>query len=136
AEQNGIDPKSFNHRGHRISPTFRRGGLSLDEMAEALNEFGYPVKDDSGNYSANKLLDMIDAELGGKRQRSSQSGFSDEIAKLEQQGAEAQAPGQPIDMGDLVALYSEYPGAVEDETAEVPAMHEPDYYPPDFDAGA
>lgn len=135
AEQQGIDPKSFSHRGHRISPTFRRGGLSFDQMAEALAEFGYPVTNAEGNYDANVLLDMIDAELGGKRQRSNQSSMSDEIAKLEQRGAEAQAPAEPITIGDLVAHYSDYPGAIEDDT-EVPALHEPEYYPPEFDAGA
>lgn len=135
AEQNGIDPANFSHRGHRISHTFRKGGLSLDQMAEALNEFGYNVKEDSGNYSANKLLDLIDGELGGKRSRSNQSAMADEIAKLEQRGAEKTAPAEPITMGDMVAHYAEYPGAVEDDT-DIGSLHEPEHYPPDFDAGA
>lgn len=129
ASSQGIDPKEFGRRDHRLNYTFRRDGRSIDELAELLREFGYPVQDQ------NSLLDAINNELGGGEVRSTQSSLSDQAAEAEQRGAEQQALAEPVTIDDLLQSYSQYPGALEDDS-DVGLLHAENEYPPDFDAGA
>lgn len=66
SERQGIDPANFGTRPIFGAPVFRAtDGLSFDAMAEALDELGYPVRDERGHYSPNVLLDAIQRELAG-----------------------------------------------------------------------
>ena len=67
AEAQGIDPAYFNER-RGIKPVFRKeGGATFDQMAERLDELGYPVRDAQGRYDANKVLDVVDRSLRGEQ---------------------------------------------------------------------
>ena len=67
AEAQGIDPAYFNER-RGIKPVFRKeGGATFDQMAERLDELGYPVRDAQGRYDANKVLDIVDRSLRGEQ---------------------------------------------------------------------
>jgi len=67
AEAQGIDPAYFNER-RGIKPLFRKeGGATFDQMAERLDELGYPVRDKQGRYDANKVLDVVDRALRGEQ---------------------------------------------------------------------
>lgn len=67
AEAQGIDPAYFNER-RGIKPVFKKeGGASFDQMAERLDELGYPVRDAQGRYDANKVLDIVDRSLRGEQ---------------------------------------------------------------------
>ncbi|MGH7118624.1 MAG: hypothetical protein ACREFP_06510, partial [Acetobacteraceae bacterium] len=65
AAAQGIDPSDFLLGNLGIRRAFRKGGMSFDQAAEALHQAGYPVADESGNYSPNVLLDAVDNELRG-----------------------------------------------------------------------
>ena len=67
AKEQGIDPADFDRRGHGIKRVFTSTGKSMDGMAEALHELGYPVVDEQGRYSANKMLDVLSDASGGKK---------------------------------------------------------------------
>lgn len=67
AEAQGIDPAYFNER-RGIKPLFRKeGGATFDQMAERLDELGYPVRDEQGRYDANKVLEVVDRALRGEQ---------------------------------------------------------------------
>lgn len=66
AEAQGIDPADFKQKRAGIMFVFKPAGKSFDAMAEALDAEGYPVQDDQGRYSANKLLDLVTDSLSGK----------------------------------------------------------------------
>ncbi len=66
AEAQGIDPAYFNQMGSGIKRIFTKNGASFDQMAERLDELGYPVRDESGAYSANKVLELMDRALRGE----------------------------------------------------------------------
>lgn len=67
AEAQGIDPAYFNER-RGIKPVFKKeGGATFDQMAERLDELGYPVRDAQGRYDANKVLDIVDRSLRGEQ---------------------------------------------------------------------
>lgn len=67
AEAQGIDPAYFNER-RGIKPVFKKqGGATFDQMAERLDELGYPVRDEQGRYDANKVLDVVDRSLRGEQ---------------------------------------------------------------------
>lgn len=63
AAAQGIDPAHFRDRRGRHNP-FRKAGMSLDGMAEALSQYGYV----GTNYTANELLQKISESLGGRKQ--------------------------------------------------------------------
>lgn len=63
----GIDKADFNRRGHRIFRVFTKNGRSFDEIAQTLQEQGYPVTDEQGNYDPNVLLDRITDAMAGKK---------------------------------------------------------------------
>lgn len=67
AEAQGIDPAHFGEK-RGIKSVFRKeGGASFDQMAERLDELGYPVRDAEGRYSPNKVLELIDRAMRGER---------------------------------------------------------------------
>lgn len=62
-----VDAVEFKRMPVFGKPVFRKnGGKTLDGLAEALHEAGYPVQDEDGNYNANTLMDRIHEALGGK----------------------------------------------------------------------
>lgn len=66
AEAQGIDPAYFNER-RGLKYVFRKdGGATFDQMAERLDELGYPVRDAQGRYDANKVLEVVDRALRGE----------------------------------------------------------------------
>ena len=67
AASQGIDPAHFALRGHLIHRVFTNKGLSFDHMARSLDELGYPVQDEKGNYNPNSLLDTLDKALAGHK---------------------------------------------------------------------
>jgi hypothetical protein len=71
----GLDPADFRLPAARVggNRAFRKGGMSFDEVAEMLDEAGYPVRDMRGGYSANAVLDVLDGELRGRPSYSTQN---------------------------------------------------------------
>lgn len=67
AEAQGIDPANFGRRGWRIKRVFTGQGDTADGLAERLAQYGYPVLDENGNYTANKLLDAVGEALAGNK---------------------------------------------------------------------
>ncbi|NIB43825.1 hypothetical protein HBA55_29755 [Pseudomaricurvus alkylphenolicus] len=57
----GIDPEHIKDRPGKNNP-FRRGGRSLDDLAEGLQQYGYQTPD------ANSLLNLVSESLGGRPQ--------------------------------------------------------------------
>ena len=70
AESHGLDlPKGQLPRvtvGGRSRFVIHKNGRSLDGLAELLDEAGYPVQNEQGNFDANVLLDLIDHQLRGE----------------------------------------------------------------------
>lgn len=62
AQAQGIDPAEFGRRGFGVFRVFTNGGRSFDAMAETLSQMGYMPE----RYTANELLDKIDAALRGE----------------------------------------------------------------------
>lgn len=67
AVSQGIDPAELNKRSGVMWVFRRNGGKTFDQMAETLVQYGYPVTDQSGNYSPSALLDSLLSALSGKR---------------------------------------------------------------------
>lgn len=80
----GLDPAELKTaRGVGIRRPFTKGGATLDQMAEALGEAGYPVLDKEGNYDKNRVLDLITQEIRqGKRVVASEEALDAEIEKM------------------------------------------------------
>ncbi len=65
AISHGFDSEELKTRGHGIKRLFTKNGKGFDRMAEALFEMGYPVVDESGNYTENVLLEAVWDSLRG-----------------------------------------------------------------------
>lgn len=71
AVSEGLDPEDLKKAaGHGIGRPFTKGGASLDQIAEALFEAGYPVTNEKGEYDKNVLLNRLTDELRGQRHSS------------------------------------------------------------------
>ena len=105
AAAHGIDPADFRRASGVFGrPVFRKtGGLTFDEMAEALHQHGYPVADERGNYSPNVLLDRIGDELRGRPVRTHQG----VEAQAERDAADREATRQQDDFADAYGLTSD-----------------------------
>ena len=95
----GIDPESLRPAPGRagfvgIKRAFRKDGLSFDNAAEVLSEYGYPVVDKQGRYDPNMLLDAISEELNGNPRYSDSNTHRMEMRMWEQDARERQAQGQ------------------------------------------
>ena len=85
----GIDPEALRPASGRagfvgIKRAFRKNGLSFDNAAEVLSQYGYPVIDQQGRYDPNMLLDAISDELGGMPRYSDQNTHRMEMHMWEQ----------------------------------------------------
>lgn len=96
-KQGGFDPAESGRRGFGILRVFKKnGGMTLDGMAEALSQYGYPVTDADGNYTVNALLDAMDAALRGGQVGTAQ--FNERLAReMYEQEAEWQALDDAFD---------------------------------------
>jgi predicted GNAT family acetyltransferase len=63
AEREGFDPADMKKATHGILKAFRRGGRSMDSVAELLSQHGFDVLDRDGNYSAEKAKELIDQDM-------------------------------------------------------------------------
>jgi hypothetical protein len=88
AEQQGIDPAHFAKRGTGIYRVFTKAGESFDGMAERLSQYGYPVIEADGRYSANALLASLAEALDGGRRVISSQGAAAEGERMAAQRVE------------------------------------------------
>jgi len=95
----GLDPKELRAaKGHGINRPFTKGGASLDAMAEMLNDAGYPVQNEKGDYDKNKLLDLITKELRtGSRVTAQAKNFDMELEDLSKKYDQ---PAKDLDIPD------------------------------------
>lgn len=67
----GHDPKDIDayfKSAHMTSPAVRaKGGISLETLAEELDQLGYQVRDENGNIDTHKVHDLIDEHISGNR---------------------------------------------------------------------
>lgn len=64
----GLDPATVKSaKGYGLRKPFKKGGMSFDAAAEMLHEAGFPVVDEQGRYSANKVLDVLDRATRGDK---------------------------------------------------------------------
>lgn len=64
----GFDPADMRMAfGHGIKRVFTKNGMKADQMAELLNQHGYPVQDEKGNYDAHVLMEQVEDSLRGKK---------------------------------------------------------------------
>lgn len=66
AESEGIDPDHWKDSGYGIKRISTKNGRTVDDLAEALAEAGYPTRDEAGRTDKNAMLDLIDEELRGR----------------------------------------------------------------------
>jgi len=98
----GIDPAALNQRSQFGLPIFRRaGGKNFDEMAQLLDQHGYPVRYDGMHPEGNALADTLEGAMRGQKVLTPvgwdrQAKFDLETRALEEYKAEAaKAAGQP-----------------------------------------
>jgi hypothetical protein len=99
AEAQGIDPAEFGRRGWRIKKVFTSRGDTADGLAERLNQYGYPVTDENGNYTANALLAAVDEALHGRSAKQTAQGTEAAFAAATEQSQEDEA-AQPLLLDD------------------------------------
>jgi hypothetical protein len=97
AKAQGIDPADFNRRGWKLKRVFTTQGDTADGLAERLAQFGYPVTDEQGNYTANALLDRVSHALSG--------GKIGTAAYTERQAEQAMQAPEPVEDEDPFASY-------------------------------
>lgn len=132
AKAQGIDPADMRSAEALvgIKRAFRKGGMSFDQAAETLSEAGYPVTDEQGRYTANKLLEVIDDELRGKPRFSNRNqseearvgAFHEHMPTPE----ETLAAGLPADRQENAALVAKAHELDEGRVESLAKQHEND----------
>lgn len=67
----------------RLGTLKNEGGVTLEDLAETLSQYGYDVLDEGGNYSPNRVAELLSDELIGKKGGSySKNVPHDKVAEL------------------------------------------------------
>jgi len=116
AKREGIDPSEFKRMPVFGKPLFRKkGGRGLDTMAEVLSEAGYPVLDENGYYTVNRLLDQLDAALRGE-QIYTPKGYED-MVRREAEDRQRQQEADDWALDDVELEASGFNGLADSEQA-------------------
>lgn len=103
----GFDPADMQMAfGSGIRRVFTKKGLSADHMAELLNEHGYPVTDEHGNYDPHILMDKVDDAMGGRKIYSHQA--ADQVGDSIEQQHRAQLDAAAADRAAGVTVEGDY----------------------------